>query len=106
MSAKETLIPDPKLEKGPWRRDHIWVSQYNFAPELEKERVRPAEVIVHDSTLRDGEQAHGVSFNTEEKVTIARLLNEVGVQHIEAGFPPVSVQDRESMEKWREKYPK
>ncbi len=98
MSEKEKkLTPDPKLEKGPWRRDHIWVSQYNFAPELEKERIRPAEVVVHDSTLRDGEQAPGVSFNTEEKVKIARLLDEVGVQYIEAGFPPVSAQDRESV---------
>ncbi|MBP1719515.1 MAG: hypothetical protein H6Q43_2953, partial [Deltaproteobacteria bacterium] len=31
MSEKELLTPDPALEKGPWRRDHIWVSQYNFA---------------------------------------------------------------------------
>lgn len=97
MSEKELLTPDPALEKGPWRRDHIWVSQYNFAAEIEKERIRPAEVIIHDSTLRDGEQAPGVSFNTPDKVRIARLLDEVGIQYIEAGFPPVSGEDRESI---------
>ena len=99
MAAKEEkkLIPDPTIESGPWRRDHIWVSQHNFAPEVEKDRIRPPEVIIHDSTLRDGEQAPGVTFNTADKVRIAKLLDEVGVQYIEAGFPPVSQQDRESI---------
>lgn len=97
MSEKKNLIPDPTIEEGPWRRNHIWMSQYNFAPELEEVRERPSEVIIHDSTLRDGEQAPGVSFDTEDKVRIAKLLDEVGVQYIEAGFPPVSEQDRESI---------
>lgn len=97
MSKGERLIPDSSIESGPWRKDHIWVSQYNFLPELENNRIRPPEVVIHDSTLRDGEQAPGVSFDTEEKIKIARLLDEVGVQYIEAGFPAVSEQDRESI---------
>lgn len=95
---REALIPDPNMEQGPWRREHIWVSPYNFASELQASRRMPGEVVVHDSTLRDGEQAPGVSFDTEDKVRIARLLDEVGIQYIEAGFPPVSAQDRESVQ--------
>jgi methanogen homocitrate synthase len=97
MSVSDTLVPDPALESGPWRRDHVWVSHHNFAPEVAQQRVMPAEVVIHDSTLRDGEQAPGVSFDTEDKIRIARLLADVGIQYIEAGFPPVSEQDRESI---------
>ena len=73
------------------------VSQHNFADEVAGARIAPKEVIIHDSTLRDGEQAPGVAFDTEDKLAIARLLDEVGVQYIEAGFPPVSEQDRNSI---------
>lgn len=97
MTQKEDLIPDPSIESGPWRRDHVWVSHHNFTPELVQNRKIPAEVSIHDSTLRDGEQAPGVSFDTDDKVRIATMLDEVGVQYIEAGFPPVSQQDRDSI---------
>ena len=56
-----------------------------------------SRIRIFDTTLRDGEQAPGVSFDTEDKIRIARLLDEVGVQYIEAGFPPVSEQDCESI---------
>ncbi len=45
------------------------------------------EVYIVDSTLRDGEQAPGVVFNLQEKVTIAKLLDRLGVYQIEAGIP-------------------
>ena len=97
MTKKSELNPDPSIESGPWRRDHLWVSHHNFTPELVQQRIMPKEVVIHDSTLRDGEQAPGVSFDTEDKIRIAKLLDEVGIQYIEAGFPPVSDQDRESI---------
>ncbi|MCP1663041.1 MAG: homoaconitate hydratase [Methanocalculus sp. MSAO_Arc1] len=47
-------------------------------------------VEICDVTLRDGEQTPGVSFSNEEKCRIANLLDSVGVDVIEAGFPIVS----------------
>lgn len=48
------------------------------------------KVLVLDSTLREGEQTPGVSFSLEEKLEIARKLDEIGVHMIEAGHPSVS----------------
>lgn len=47
-------------------------------------------VEICDVTLRDGEQTPGVSFTCEEKKEIAHVLNEIGIEVIEAGFPVVS----------------
>jgi methanogen homocitrate synthase len=47
-------------------------------------------VEICDTTLRDGEQTPGVSFTCEEKQSIARKLDEIGIEVIEAGFPSVS----------------
>lgn len=85
------------MEQGKWKEKDFWVSHYNYLPEILASQVRPPEVIAHDSTLRDGEQAPGVSFNVEQKVQIAKMLDEIGVQYIEAGFPAVSEQDQKSI---------
>jgi 2-isopropylmalate synthase len=50
-------------------------------------------VKIFDTTLRDGEQSPGVSLNLEEKLTIARQLERLGVDIIEAGFPVTSPGD-------------
>ena len=44
-------------------------------------------VIIFDTTLRDGEQAAGGTLNVQEKLDIARQLERLGVDVIEAGFP-------------------
>ena len=44
-------------------------------------------IRIFDTTLRDGEQTPGVSLTTEEKLEIARQLDKVGVDTIEAGTP-------------------
>jgi 2-isopropylmalate synthase len=54
-------------------------------------------VIVFDTTLRDGEQSPGASMNLEEKVKIALLLEEMGADVIEAGFPIASNGDFEAV---------
>lgn len=45
------------------------------------------EIVIVDTTLRDGEQTAGVVFANEEKIRIARLLDQIGVQQIEVGIP-------------------
>ncbi|WP_292427308.1 homocitrate synthase family protein [Methanoregula sp.] len=52
--------------------------------------MKPWNVEICDVTLRDGEQTPGVSFSCEEKVDIARTLDAIGIEVIEAGFPAVS----------------
>lgn len=54
-------------------------------------------VYVFDTTLRDGEQSPGCSLNTEEKVRMARQLEQLQVDVIEAGFPIASVGDFEAV---------
>ncbi len=51
------------------------------------------KVIIFDTTLRDGEQAAGGSLNIQEKLEIARQLEKLGVDVIEAGFPVTSPGD-------------
>ena len=57
-----------------------------------RERVR-----IFDTTLRDGEQSAGVFFTREAKLEIASLLDELGVDVIEAGFPTSSAGEFESV---------
>src|SRR5210317_1661944 len=47
-------------------------------------------VYIFDTTLRDGEQSPGCSMNVREKLQVARMLDELGVDIIEAGFPAAS----------------
>jgi len=54
-------------------------------------------VIIFDTTLRDGEQAAGGSLNIQEKLEIARQLEKLGVDVIEAGFPASSPGDFEAV---------
>jgi len=54
---------------------------------------RRARVVIFDTTLRDGEQSPGASMTLEEKLRIAHLLAEMGVDVIEAGFPIASEGD-------------
>ncbi|MFW8636514.1 2-isopropylmalate synthase [Cribrihabitans pelagius] len=53
----------------------------------------PARVLIFDTTLRDGEQSPGATMTHEEKLEIAGLLDEMGVDIIEAGFPIASEGD-------------
>jgi isopropylmalate/homocitrate/citramalate synthase len=50
-------------------------------------------VGLYDTTLRDGEQTVGVVLDPQQKLEIARLLDELGIDRIEAGFPRVSQDD-------------
>jgi 2-isopropylmalate synthase len=50
----------------------------------------PAHVIIFDTTMRDGEQSPGASMAIEEKLELAKILEDMGVDVIEAGFPIAS----------------
>ena len=54
-------------------------------------------VFIFDTTLRDGEQAPGYSMNVQEKLEVARKLEKLGVDVIEAGFPASSPGDLDSV---------
>ena len=54
-------------------------------------------LIIFDTTLRDGEQAPGFSMNTSEKLRLARQLEMLGVDVLEAGFPIASSDDAEAV---------
>ena len=55
------------------------------------------KIIIFDTTLRDGEQSPGASMNLREKVAIAKQLEKLGVDVIEAGFAAASPGDLESI---------
>jgi 2-isopropylmalate synthase len=55
------------------------------------------KIVFFDTTLRDGEQSPGVSLNVQEKVAIAKQLEKMNVDYIEAGFPIASKGDFEGV---------
>jgi 2-isopropylmalate synthase len=61
------------------------------------ERSEKNRVLIFDTTLRDGEQCPGASMTFEEKLEVADLLDEMGVDIIEAGFPIASEGDFQSV---------
>jgi isopropylmalate/homocitrate/citramalate synthase len=76
-------------------RDDLYLGDLNRRA-LEPQRRGP--VGLYDTTLRDGEQAVGVALDPEQKLEIARLLDGLGVDRIEAGFPRVSADDARAIE--------
>ncbi|MHC4771764.1 MAG: citramalate synthase [Planctomycetota bacterium] len=53
------------------------------------------KVKIYDTTLRDGMQAEGVSFSVEDKLLIARKLDEFGIHYIEGGYPQSNPKEQE-----------
>src|SRR5262245_6473367 len=54
----------------------------------------PASIRLYDDTLRDGEQMPGVAFSPQQKVALATLLGDIGIDVIDVAFPIVSAGDR------------
>jgi len=79
------------------RSSKLWVSELNARPEIRSAFPRQT-VHFYDTTLRDGEQTVGVALSPQQKVEIARKLDELGVSRIEAGFPRVSPEDAEAIQ--------
>jgi isopropylmalate/homocitrate/citramalate synthase len=70
----------------------FWTGELNDAHHFD------AEVGFYDTTLRDGEQTVGVVLSPEDKLELARGLDELGIERIEAGFPRVSEDDWRAVE--------
>ena len=85
------------MENSPWRSENWWVASFNYSEEVRNALSLPKKVLLHDATLRDGEQTPGVVFHKHEKVEIAKALDEVGVDRIEAGMPAVSEEDTQAI---------
>ena len=82
-----------------------WVSPYNDKKEV-VDAARPKQkVVIHDATLRDGEQTPGVVFSVDDKLRIAEKLVEAGVTRIEAGMPAVSPDDFKAIQKISTTFP-
>ena len=72
--------------------DLIWTGTLNDPYRL------GGRVGLYDTTLRDGEQTVGVVLDPGQKLEIARLLDDLGIDRIEAGFPRVSADDWEAVQ--------
>ena len=67
-----------------------WCSTIIFGSGMTRERL-----YLFDTTLRDGAQMNGVDFTLHDKLTIARLLDELGIDYIEGGYPGANPTDTE-----------
>lgn len=63
-----------------------WSYEWNFADSVRNEMNLPENVIIKDDTLREGEETPGTYFTIEQKVEIAKLLEEMGISEIEVGY--------------------
>jgi isopropylmalate/homocitrate/citramalate synthase len=86
VACGETVVID---------RSKVWTGTLN---EKALEPQPRLTVGLYDTTLRDGEQTVGVVLSPENKLQIARALDQAGVDRIEAGFPRVSEEDWRAIE--------
>jgi isopropylmalate/homocitrate/citramalate synthase len=75
-------------------RERLWTGELN---RLALDPQTHSTVGLYDTTLRDGEQTVGVVLSPQDKLEIARALDEAGIDRIEAGFPRVSQEDAEAI---------
>ncbi|HYE79502.1 MAG TPA: hypothetical protein VEI97_16065 [bacterium] len=59
----------------------------------------PTRIRIYDTTLRDGEQTPGVAFTPEQKYELAVALSDIGVHMIDLGFPAVSREEQEGLQR-------
>jgi isopropylmalate/homocitrate/citramalate synthase len=81
----ELQEPLAQLARDPTRFSH----DLEFPP--------PDKIRVYDDTLRDGEQMPGVAIAPKDKYELARLLSDIGIHIMDAGFPSVSESERETL---------
>lgn len=60
------------------------------------------QIVLYDTTLRDGAQYEGISLSVDDKLAIARKLDELGVHYVEGGWPGSNPKDEEFFQRARE----
>jgi methanogen homocitrate synthase len=77
---------------NPWaymrmdKEQRWWSFEWNFIERVRNQMNLPQKVIIKDDTLREGEETPGTYFTIEQKIEIAKLLEEMGIQEIEVGY--------------------
>src|SRR5215216_2902509 len=92
-SAPISVLAEPPVPAG---QGVFSLSDHD--PKTQKGTPMADQVIIFDTTLRDGEQSPGISLDTGEKLEIAEQLARLGVDYIEAGFPVASQGDFEAVQ--------
>src|SRR5947209_13628136 len=78
-------------------KQHLWTGELNRRALAHAGNGGRAQALgLYDTTLRDGEQTVGVALDPEQKLEIARAIDSLGIERIEAGFPRVSKDDTEA----------
>lgn len=90
---RDTVAVMSTLEAG----GSFQVSPFNLAKEIQSQFSFPDRVKIADTTLRDGEQSPGVIFNIQDKLAIAQMLDEAGIDRIEVGNPVISTREKEAV---------
>ncbi|MEM2779379.1 MAG: homoaconitate hydratase [Candidatus Bathyarchaeia archaeon] len=78
-------------------RNKIFVSPYCRPNYLGDSSCKTDDPLIHDSTLREGEQTPSVVFAREDRTKIAQLLSDIKVECIEAGFPASSKSEKDEV---------
>jgi isopropylmalate/homocitrate/citramalate synthase len=76
----------------------IWVSELNQRARAAENLASAQPVRFYDTTLRDGEQTIGVVLDPQQKLELAKQIDSLGIDRIEAGFPRVSAEDAEAIQ--------
>ncbi|TFG01581.1 MAG: hypothetical protein EU539_13895 [Promethearchaeota archaeon] len=63
-----------------------WNFEWNYKDSIRNQMNLPKKVIIKDDTLREGEETPGTYFTIEQKIEIAKILEEIGIPEIEVGY--------------------
>jgi isopropylmalate/homocitrate/citramalate synthase len=89
------LTEEQEMDEKKWLNDDYWLSEFNWLPDVRKNLTLPKEKIwVHECTLREAEQTPGLVLKPDEKIALAKVLDDLGVSSLEI-FPVTSPDDKE-----------
>ncbi|MFX1484861.1 MAG: LeuA family protein [Promethearchaeota archaeon] len=85
------------MKNSLWNTKDWFVSLYNYSDDVRRKLQLPRKVEFHDVTLRDGEQQAGIILRKDDKLAIAKSLDQTGISRIEAGMPAISKEEEETV---------